>query len=224
MRLLSGPLSLFGSKAEIALREKALAFTLERVPFSLALRYSPKHPDVVASNPKAQIPVLFDGATTVWDSTQIFEYLEHRYPMPPLWPSDPAARAIARQAEHHSDEVLFPLIARLMSRETGADARAATVVTLGSHWEALDRTLEQAPHIAGPFSYADIAVYLTLMFATLLGGGASDNLPALTGWRDRIAARPAVDRVCSDIVDYVAKRRVPNAAAIRPFAKGVHRA
>ena len=50
-------------KAEIALGEKGLEFERVMVPFTQAAGYSPKHPNVLAANPKAQVPVLVDGDT-----------------------------------------------------------------------------------------------------------------------------------------------------------------
>jgi len=95
-RIYSGPLSLFGAKAQIAALEKGLAFELVMVPFDRDDNYLPKHPEVLRVNPKAQVPVLVDDEVELFDSTQIFEYLEDRYPTPPLWPREVAARARAR--------------------------------------------------------------------------------------------------------------------------------
>ena len=108
MKLLSGPLSMFGAKAQIAVAEKGIACEIEMVPFSIKDRYSPTHPDVARVNPKKQIPVLLDGAVEIFDSTQIFEYLEDRFPAPALWPASAEARAFARLMELKSDEVFFP--------------------------------------------------------------------------------------------------------------------
>ena len=52
MKLYSGPLSLFSRKVEIALGEKGLAFEREMVAFTQERGYQPKHPDVLAANPK----------------------------------------------------------------------------------------------------------------------------------------------------------------------------
>ncbi len=93
MKLYSGPLSMFGAKAEIALREKSILFDLEMVPFEMKTLYEPKHPEVVRINPKRQVPVLVDGDLELFDSTQIFEYLESLKRDPALWPSEPKARA-----------------------------------------------------------------------------------------------------------------------------------
>lgn len=60
MRLLSGPLSMFGAKAEIAAIEKGLDVDVEMVAFGLQEMYSHKHLDVERINPKAEIPVLID--------------------------------------------------------------------------------------------------------------------------------------------------------------------
>ena len=97
MLLYSGPLSLFSRKVEIALNEKGLPFERVMVPFTQAAGYAPKHPAVLAANPKAQVPVLVDGDLTLFDSTLIFEYLEDAYPVPPLYPATAAARARCRR-------------------------------------------------------------------------------------------------------------------------------
>jgi glutathione S-transferase len=96
MRLYSGPLSMFGAKAQIAMLEKQLDFELVMVPFDMERLYDPKHPDVLRINPKRQVPVLIDGDLEIFDSTQIFEYLEDAHPQPPLWPRDARGRARAR--------------------------------------------------------------------------------------------------------------------------------
>src|SRR4028118_716419 len=96
MKLYSGPLSLFSRKVEIALREKDLPFERIGVPFSQTRGYSPKHPDVLAANPKGQVPVLVDGDLTLYDSTVILEYLEDAHPEPALLPPGPPDRARRR--------------------------------------------------------------------------------------------------------------------------------
>lgn len=82
----SGPLSMFGAKVEIAAREKGVPFELVMVPFTTDDAYEPKHPEVLRVNPvKQQVPVLtddIDGGVALFDSTQILEYLEERYPAP----------------------------------------------------------------------------------------------------------------------------------------------
>src|SRR3979409_303852 len=107
MKLYSGPLSLFARKVEIALGEKGLPYERVMVPVTQAVGHSRTHPEVLAANPKAQVPVLVDGDLTLFDSTVIAEYLEEAYPDRPLFPRDPKARARCRLLELYADEVLF---------------------------------------------------------------------------------------------------------------------
>ena len=115
MKLYSGPLSLFSAKARIALGEKGLAHELVQVGWSRAAAYEPHHPDVIALNPKRQVPILVDGDVVVYDSTLIAEYLEDRYPEPRLFPTSPAERARCRQQEAAADEIWFPHLWTLIS-------------------------------------------------------------------------------------------------------------
>ena len=59
---------------------------------------------VLEHSPSGKVPVLKDGAITVWDSLAILEYLAEVFPDRGLWPQNAAARASARSmsAEMHS--------------------------------------------------------------------------------------------------------------------------
>src|SRR5881394_2547329 len=144
MKLYSGPLSMFGAKAEIAAHEKGLAFELVMVPFEMKMAYQPKHPEVLRINPKRQVPVLVDGDLEIFDSTQIFEYLETIRLEPALWPAEPKARARARLLEVKSDEVYFPPIIRLMGLQPAPDDPAAVEAraVAGQFYDELERTME----------------------------------------------------------------------------------
>ena len=63
MKLYSGPLSLFTGKVRIALDEKGLECDIVSVPFGRA-GYQPKHPDVLAINPKAQVRCWSPGRSS----------------------------------------------------------------------------------------------------------------------------------------------------------------
>ena len=67
MKLYSGPLSMFGAKAQIAALEKGLDFELIMVPFEMKRLYQPKHPEVVRVNPKQQVPVLIHGDVEIFE-------------------------------------------------------------------------------------------------------------------------------------------------------------
>ena len=214
MKLYSGPLSMFGAKVEIALREKALPFDLVMVPFDPARGYDPTHPEVRRINPKNQVPVLVEGDLEIFDSTQIFEYLEDRYPVPPLWPHDPAARARARLLELRSDEVYFPHIIRLMVLEDTPDDPAIPTArdAAAGYYQEMDALLADGrAYLAGPYTFADIAFYMAQLFGARKGAPMTSDVPRLVAWRDRVSARPAVRTVAGAMGRYLASigRPVP---------------
>jgi glutathione S-transferase len=211
--LYSGPLSMFGAKAQIAALEKGLDFDLVMVPYSSQLGYSPKHPEVLRINPKAQVPVLVHGDLEIIDSTQIFEYLEDLKPAPALWPSDIRERARARRLEHQSDEVYFPHIIRLMSLQKNlADAVSlASIAAATAYYAEMEQLLTAGTWLAGPYSFADIAFYMAALFGERQGAPITFNTPKLLEWRDRMTRRPAVRPVVSAMAAWLrtAGRPVP---------------
>ena len=76
MKLYSGPLSLFTAKVRIALAEKALDYERVEVAFSRAEGYEPKHPDVVALNPKAVLVHLDAGRAEVRAVSDLLKRLD----------------------------------------------------------------------------------------------------------------------------------------------------
>lgn len=214
MKLYSGPLSMFGAKAEIALHEKGVAFDLEMVPFEMKTLYQPKHPEVARINPKRQVPVLVDGDLEIFDSTQIFEYLESIKPQPALWPAEPKARARARLIELKSDEVYFPPVVRLMGLQdkpqdpAAVEARAAA----GQFYDVAERTMDGRQWLAGDYSYADIAFYMAQLFGARMGAPMTEAHPRLAAWRERMSARPAVGKVAGAMGRYLKNqgRKLPD--------------
>ncbi|WIM14373.1 glutathione S-transferase family protein [Enhydrobacter sp.] len=211
MRLYSGPLSMFGAKAEIAAHEKGIDFELVMVPFEMKTLYQPKHPEVVRINPKRQVPVLVDGDLEIFDSTQIFEYLETLKPEPALWPPDAKAKARARLLEHKSDEVYFPHIIRLMGLQATPDdplaveARAAATAC----YDEMERLIGERDWLAGSYSYADIAFYMAQLFGARMTAPMAEAHPRLQRWRDRMSARPAVAKVAGAMARYLRSQGRP---------------
>lgn len=211
MQLFTGPLSMFGAKTEIAALEKGLTFERVMVPFDRDDRYLPRHPEVLRINPKEQVPVLIDGAVELFDSTQIFEYFEDLKPQPPLWPSGAAARAQARKLEHLADEVFFPNVVRLFGLQDAMQSAPAVAActACARHYEAMDALLATQDHLAGDYSYADIALYMAHVFADRKGAGMTDATPHLVAWRDRVGRRPAVRAVVGPMMKFLASEGRP---------------
>lgn len=223
MRLLSGPLSMFGAKAEIAALEKGLDVEVVMVPFDMQRLYEPKHPAVARINPKRQVPVLIDGDLEIFDSTQIFEYFEHVNPEPALWPATPAGRARARLLELKSDEVFFPPVIRLMGLQDRLDdpAAVAACAAIAHYYEEMEAVLAGRTYLAGDYSYADIAFYMAQVFAARMGAPMTAATPRLFAWRELMTQRPAVRQVVGRMAAFLAgegRPLPPFMAALLPGA------
>lgn len=218
LKLYSGPLSMFGAKAQIALLEKGLPFELVMVPFDFDTLYTPKHPEVLRINPKKQVPVLVHGDLEIFDSTQIFEYLEDLQPEPPLWPREAKARARARLLEHESDEVYFPHVVRLMGLQDqlAGEAAQAAIAAANRFYGRMEEQLAQSEFLAGGYSFADIAFYMAALFGERQGAPLTQATPRLLAWRDRMTRRPAVRQVAGAMASWLAGIGRP----VPPFLRG----
>jgi glutathione S-transferase len=212
VQLYSGPLSLFTAKVRVALDEKRLPYERIEVGWSLASRYEPHHPEVALRNPKEQVPVLVDGDVTVYDSTQIFEYLEERCPDPPLYPSSIAERARCRRLEAVADEILFPCVWDLIEEAfypAGAAGRdearlAKGRASLAAQYARLDAELEGREWLCDRFSVADIATFIFVRAAAGIGSPLTADHPRAAAWYERVLARPAVAREVDGMNRYLA--------------------
>ncbi len=198
MILYDHPLSSFAQKVKIALREKGLPFEAIVPPdFGTGRTDTP----LAAANPRREVPVLLarDDAP-IFDSPVILDYLEARYPDPPLMPADPLLRARARMIESVCDaqyeavnwawgEILwFRRATGTLADHLRAVARRDTATL--QCWLA-DR-LGEADWLGGDrFGHADLAAMPTVNRSVHYGLGPPSGSP-LARWHARVAARPAV--------------------------------
>lgn len=89
------PISVNARRVWIALLEKQIPFE----PILVNLDGDQFHGDFTAINPLQRIPAIVDNGFRVVESLAILDYLEARYPMPSLMPSEPETIAIVRMIE-----------------------------------------------------------------------------------------------------------------------------
>ena len=147
-----------------------------------------------AFSPTGQVPVLIDGARTVWDSLGIVLYLAERYDG--VWPTCEEARAwaICATAEMHGGFSALRNertmnVGVLVYAAPGSDALDRDVARLTELWEeGLDRF--GGPWLAGADFTAVDAFYAPVAFRVRTYG--IDVGPAGLAWVERIIAHPAM--------------------------------
>lgn len=112
LTLFSDPASHYSHRVRLVLAEKGIAAELIEVPAGQC-------PAQLAElNPYASLPTLADRDLALYEPTVVMEYLEERYPHPPLLPVYPVARANSRLLMHRIqrdwcslvDQILDPRI------------------------------------------------------------------------------------------------------------------
>ena len=141
---------------------------------------------IYEKNPLGKVPVLEEADFVLPESAVIMEYLEERYPEPPLWPADPAERAAGRVLVERFDQLSRPYYALRRGEE---DARAR----LDAELTALDSLLDGRSFLTGrEFGLADAAYLPWILRAETMLGVDLDAHPALADWVERTRDRPSV--------------------------------
>ena len=169
---------------------------------------------ILSHSPAGKVPILIDGAVTVWDSLAIIEYLAERFPSAGLWPGDPAVRAHARSisAEMHSgfvalrSECPMNLHRAVRPVELSSDAKA-NIARIEEIWrDCRARHGAAGPFLFGRFGAAD-AMFAPVVtrFHTFAVPVAAETraymdavmaMPAFAEWvRDGLAESWIIERV-----------------------------
>lgn len=143
---------------------------------------------IYEKNETGRVPVLEEDAWVLPESSVILEYLDERYPEPPLLPPDAADRALARVWIFRHEDFTKPYYA-LRRGEEGAEERFAGQLA------KLEAALERRPWLTGrEYGLADIAYVPWVLRARDMLGVPLEELPALRSWLERLERRPAIAR------------------------------
>ncbi len=104
MNLFTSPTCPYCHLARIVLAEKDITFE------SIEVDVDALPEDLSELNPYNTVPTLIDRDLVLYDSRVIVEYLDERFPHPPLMPVDPVSRAKTRLALHRVEKDWYPLM------------------------------------------------------------------------------------------------------------------
>ena len=200
MILYATALSGYSAKVRIVLIAKGVSFEEREPPDgyrSAAYR---------ALVPMGTLPALDDDGFVLSESEAINEYLEERFPAPPMLPATPAARAHVRLLARFHDLYLEPPVRALFPQMSPLQRDPAVVA---ARMAELRQRIEQLATLAKPAAYlageslclADCGYAVTLPLAEMLSVALGEALalpPAIAQWQAVLARHAAVERALQD--------------------------
>ena len=183
MSLYSAQDDIYSHKVRIVLAEKGV--NVEITPSN------PEQPsaDLLAVNPYGTLPTLIDRELVLYEEKIIVEYLDERFPHPPLLPVYPVARAEARKMMYRIERDWYTLLHQVMSGGDGvADARQVLLTSLTN----VEPVFADKPFfLSEEFSLLDCALVPLLWRLPALGIEIPAAFTALHAYMERVFNRPA---------------------------------
>ncbi len=183
MTLYSDPQSIDCHRVRFVLAEKNVTVDIIDVdPLALP-------EDVMDLNPYGTLPTFADRDLTVYDAMIAMEYLDERFPHPPLLPVDPVSRTASRLLQYRVNRDWYSLVERILAG--GKDATKARK-------ELKESLISTAPifdarpfFMSEEFSLVDCSVAPLLWRLPMLGVDPGPKAKPLQAYAERIFSRQA---------------------------------
>lgn len=181
MTLYSGHTDIYSHQVRIVLAEKGVSVDVINVDSN--------HPnkDLTELNPYGTLPTLVDRDLVLFDSHIIMEYLDERFPHPPLLPVYPIARARCRLLMYRIERDLY---SRLSSIENGLSKQvAAEGEALKKDLVLMEPIFSEKLYFMGEFTLADCVFSPLLWRLTHLGIQLPGSAKAIAKYENRLFDR-----------------------------------
>ena len=180
--LCGSTVSNYYNKVKIALLEKGVPFTEEKV------NTGSKDETVLSATPLGKIPFIRTEDGVLCESQVILDYIERRYPNPPLLPADPFQAAKVRElitfVDLHLELVARELYPKAFFGGELSEANGARIQKLlKKNIAGFMRLAKFSPYVAGPtFTQADCAAWASLPLVSMATRAAfGEDLLAAAG-------------------------------------------
>jgi glutathione S-transferase len=197
IKLWEHPFSPYVQKVKISLYEKNIPFETE-IPNA----FSGGATDFGKSNPRLEVPALVDDGFAIFDSTVILEYIEDKWPKPPMLPAAPRDRARVRMLEDVCDTYYEAINWGLMEVQAwkrvigdiaAAITKRAEAQTAGIY-QRLERELGSNAYFNGAdFGWGDLSVFPYMNGSVVWGFGPTAGTK-LASWLERVNQRESIKK------------------------------
>jgi stringent starvation protein A len=180
MSLYSDSDDVYSHQVRIVLAEKGVNVEI------LAARQGEANDDLLAINPYGTVPTLLDRELVLYEARIIMEYLDERFPHPPLLPVYPVARAEARKMMHRIEQDWYQLLQQIKLNNEVELAREYLLDSLVS----LEPVFADKPYfLSEEFSLLDCALAPLLWRLPQLGIEVPATAKALNTYMQRLFKR-----------------------------------
>ena len=193
MTLFSKSVCIHSHRTRIVLAEKSISVDLIDVE-------GPELPeDLLDLNPYHSLPTLVDRDLVLYDSRVIVEYLDERFPHPPLMPVDPVSRAQFRLALFRIEKDWYELADKIESSGDTKSANQARKQLKESLLSSGEIFATKPFFISDDFSLVDCTVAPILWRLQHYGIELPGNVKAIQQYMDRIFSRPSFQSSLSEL-------------------------
>jgi stringent starvation protein A len=180
MSLYSDSDDVYSHQVRIVLAEKGVNVEI------LPARLGDSNADLLAINPYGTVPTLLDRELVLYEARIIMEYLDERFPHPPLLPVYPVARAEARKMMHRIEQDWYQLLQQIKLNQDTEQAREY----LGDSLISLEPVFADKPYfLSDEFSLLDCALAPLLWRLPQLGIEIPGEAKALNIYMQRLFKR-----------------------------------
>ena len=164
MALFSDPLDHYSHRVRIVMQEKGVAAELINSDVNNLSK------EVIEISPYATLPVLIDRDVCLYDSVILMEYLDERFPHPPLLPVYPVARAHMRLFIQRIEEDWCTLFDKLLNKDLKDSEKKKIRQNFRSHLIDTISILKEKPYfMSDDFSLVDCCIAPILWRLPLVG-------------------------------------------------------
>ena len=193
MTLFSRPTCLHSHRARLVLAEKNINIEIANV------EGSDLPEDLMDLNPYHTVPTLVDRDLVLYDSRVIIEYLDERFPHPPLMPVDPVTRAQFRLALFRIEKDWYSL-AELFEDDAEKKATGKAKKMLKESILASAELFEAKQYfLSDDFSLVDSTIAPVLWRLPHYGVDLGNQADAIETYMKRVFARPSFQESLTEL-------------------------
>ena len=182
----------YSHQVRIAVAEKGVNADIHQV----ASNQLPE--DLIDLNPYNTVPTLVDRELALYEARIILEYLDERFPHPPLLPVYPVARAEHRKMMFRIDNDWYSLI-RIIEEGNGNEAEQARQQLLESLLSVEAVFADKPFFLSDEFSILDCCIAPLLWRLPQWGIEIPDSATAIKRYAARVFERPSFQASLTDI-------------------------